>query len=293
MSTPFSDETRDSDDDEWVDSNSLPEKHVEGVAWNALATVECSNKDHKYYHDLRSALVLQNFDVDVVGQLVIHRCEPLKDAGGTKRYPTVTLPDNFQAFDKVLLTMTLFHPNSGHVYVRFPNLKDKVEQCRTSSGLWVKPSDGPFRMKKKALDKGTKQDVAFHLGGDFKFHVPGIEPCFAIVATPLEHGQLAMDKAIRSPPFMVHSKRQYDGTTPSKRRKKNKEVTKLKTDIAAAHSEKETLQQEDMRMSYVNTEHQRFMRRFKNNLTTLPEGPAKIALMYATRPVRTDEPVAL
>ena len=60
--------------------------------------------------------------------------------------------------------------------------------------VWVNPNDGPFRMKKKATDKTTNEDVAFRLGADYKFHTPGIEPCFVIVATPFDGSKFLFNK---------------------------------------------------------------------------------------------------
>ena len=279
-------------DDEWEDSPLSMVQVVHNVSWDTLSTFEYLHKGHKYYFELSETIELDNFGLTSGSQTVIHRCEPLKDNSGNKRYPTVKLPSHFNVYDKVILTMSLFHPNCGGVHVRFPDLKDKMQQCRGKNGLWVSPSNGPFRMKKKAIDKGTKRDTAFCLGGDFKFHTPGIEPCFVIVATPLENGVLATEKAIRSKPFLVRSKRQ-ERPGPHKRRKKTRELNKLDTDIQAARREKETLQREDMRMSYVNSEHTRFIAFLRNKFGPLPEGPSKIALMHATRPIKMEQTVAL
>jgi hypothetical protein len=200
-----------------------------------------------------------------------------------------------KAYTHVLLTMTLFHPNCGHVHVRFPDLKDKVEQHRSEQGLWINPRDGPFRMKKKALDKGTKEDVGYRLGGDFKFHTPGIEPSFVMVATPCDGSGLLMDKAVRSEHFLVRSKRQ-EQPGPRKRRKKAKEISKLETDIASARNERDLLQREDMRLKYVNTKHGAFLRRLQHkieNMTTLKGTTVDIALRHAVRPVHIDDTVSL
>jgi hypothetical protein len=284
-----------SSDDEWEETLPMTTApRVRTHTWDTLDTVEYQNKGHKYYNDLGDDIKLHNFGVNDSGRLVIHRCEPLKDPStGLKKYPTVVLPSSFDGYDKVLLTMSLFHPNCGHVYVRFPNLKDKVEQRRTKTGLWANPSNGPFRLKKKAIDKGTKDDVAFQLGVNFKFHVPGMEPCFVIVATPFENGRLVTNKAVRSKSFRVQSKRQHGQTNSRKRRKKSKEINKLNTDIQAAQREKEILQREDTRMSYVNTEHQRFMHNLRNKISSIPPGPAKIALLHASRSIKKETTVVL
>ncbi len=286
-------------DDEWeeVDAgDSSVYQMVPAVTWDTLNTFVYQSKDHKYYNSLGATLQLTNFGLTVESQKVIHRCEPLKDPRtGQKHYPTVALPPEMSAYTHVLLTMSLFHPNCGHVHVRFPDLKDKVEQHRSQRGLWVNPKDGSFRTKKKAVDKGTKEDVGYRLGADFKFHTPGIEPTFVIVATPCDSSGLLMDKAVRSKHFLVRSKRQ-EQPGPRKRRKKAKEINKLETDIAAARNQKELLQREDMRLNYVNSKHRGFLRHLKKKLSdsaALTDTTVGIALHHAVRPLHVDETVVL
>jgi hypothetical protein len=283
--------------DEWEESSyggTTLVQMVPTVTWTTLNTFVYQNKDYKYYNGLACTLPLVNFGITSDARKVIHRCEPLKDpTTGLKNYPTVTLPPEMKAYSHVLLTMVLFHPNCGHVRVRFPDLKDKVEQHRSEQGLWINTNDGPFRMKKKAVDKGTKEDVGYRLGADFKFHTPGIEPTFVMVATPCDVSGLLMDKAVRSEHFLVRSKRQ-EQPGPRKRRKKAKEISKLETDIAAARNEKQLLQREDMRLNYVNTKHGGFLRYLQKKLeTSLKDTTVGIALQHAVRPVTVDETVAL
>lgn len=278
-----------SSDDEWEDTRTVPT-----VPWNMLNTFVYQNDDHKYYNDLEAKLQLDNFGLTNDAQKVVHRCEPLKDpTTGEKRYPTLVFPSELKAYTRVLLTMSLFHPNCGHVHVRVPDLKDKVDQNRSDQGLWINPNDGPFRMKKKAIDKATKKDVAFWLGSDFKFHTMGIEPCFVVVATPCDGTALLMDKAVRSEHFLVLSKRQgHPG--PRKRRKKTKELNKLATDIAAARNEKERLYHEDMRLNYVNTKHRKFLLHLRKKLCDIPANTTTgIALHHAVREVKHGATVAL
>jgi hypothetical protein len=278
-----------SSEDEWEDSSFKVPKQAQTITvapWDTLSTYEYTRKDHKYYHGLKSTLKLENFGITSDGQKIIHRCEPLKDPrSGEKNYPTVTTDVGMLSYPRVLLNMALFHPNCGHVHVRFPDLKDKVDQHRSQRGIWVNPNDGPFRMKKKATDKTTKEDVAFRLGADYKFHTPGIEPCFVIVATPFDGSKFLFDKAIRSEHFIVRSKRQ-EQPGPRKRRKKAKELDKLETDIDAARNEKELLQREDARLHYMNTKHQNFLRNIGNNIKDIPEdSTVGIALRHAVRPI--------
>lgn len=290
-------DTTESSGDEWEEtlpSGPILVQDVPIVTWNTLNTFVYQKKDYKYYNGLACTLPLVNFGLTSDARTVIHRCEPLKDpATGQKHYPTVTLPHDMKAYSHVFLTMVLFHPNCAHVRVRFPDLKDKVEQHRSEQGLWINTNDGPFRMKKKAVDKGTKEDVGYRLGADFKFHTPGIEPTFIMVATPCDVSGLLVDKAVRSEHFLVHSKRQ-EQPGPRKRRKKAKEISKLETDIAASRNEKQLLHHEDMRLNYVNTKHGRFLRYLKKKLkTSIKDTTVGIALHHAVRPVHVDEMVAL
>lgn len=278
-----------SSEDEWEDSPvQVPTQAQTNlvVPWDTLGTFEYTPKDHKYYHGLKSTLKLENFGVTSDGQKIIHRCEPLKDPrSGEKHYPTLAFDSEMLSYQRVLLNMSLFHPKCGHVHVRFPDLKDKVDQHRSQRGLWINPNNGPFRMKKKATDKTTKEDVAFRLGADFKFHTPGIEPCFVIVATPFDGSKFLFDKAVRSEHFIVRSKRQ-EQPGHRKRRKKAKELDKLETDIAAARNEWELLQREDTRLHYMNSKHQQFLRYISNKIKDIPEdSTAGIALRHAVRPV--------
>ena len=120
-----------SSEDEWEDSPvEVPTQAQTNlvVPWDTLGTFEYTPKDHKYYHGLKSTLKLENFGVTSDGQKIIHRCEPLKDPrSGEKHYPTLVFDFEMLSYQRVLVIMTLFHPKCGHVHVRFPDLKDKVD----------------------------------------------------------------------------------------------------------------------------------------------------------------------
>lgn len=271
-------------DDEWENVVEVPQTNAP-ASWASVDAIEFAKGDHKYHIGLAASLALLNLD----GRL-LHRDEPVKG-----RYPTMEIPDTHRSYQRMLLTIALYHEGCEHVVVRFPNTKDKCVQYRGRSGLWINPSESPVvRLKKKAVDLQTREDLAFRLGADFKFHTNGNEPSFILVGTPFEDGRFWPDKAIRSEPFFVRSKRQErDQSVPHKRRKKARELQKLNTDIESARTQKDLLEQQDARMSYVMGQHTQFLKQLNRRTRTLPNGPAKIALLHATRALRMSDTVSL
>lgn len=279
-------------EDDWVDSEDESPPMTTPVLNTSFDTIDSmiiGQQTHLWQSRLTSSIVLENFDQQD-GSLVVNRCEPVKG-----NYPTFSFPTTYQQYNRVLLTTVLFHPGCEYVQVRFPDLKDKYSLHRSHNGLWVDPSaNDSFRMKKKATDKATYMDTAFRLGADFKFHTSGLEPCFVFIATPFQNGAFLTNKTIRSKSFFVRSKRQdrYTGG-PHKKRKKEKEVQKINTDIQAARSEKEVLVQQERRLRYLTSVNRHFLRQLRLKSELLPDGPVKIALMHATRPVESTEMVSL
>jgi len=276
-------------DDEWVDSEGLTSaRRVVPVPWSVLDGVPFPKGTHKYNEGLSETLGVDNIDMDN-GVLTILRCQPVKH-----RYPTIRFPDTYSQYSRVLVSMAMFHHGLEHVPVRFPDTKDKCEQHRSESGLWLNPSANlAVKLKKKATDKVTKKHVAFRVGSEFKFLTGELDPFFVIIATPFVNGAFQTEHAIRSKPFIVKSK-SSTSNRPPKRRKKARELDKLNTDIASARLEKQTLERDETRASYLITQHARFLQRLNQRAMELHEGPAKIALIHATRDiVKTAETVSL
>ena len=271
-------------DDEWEDVVEVPQTNAT-ASWATVDAVEFAKGGHKYHIDRPATLELLNLDGRVV-----HRDEGVKG-----RHPTLIIPGTHQRYPRLLLTLSLFHDGCEHVHVRFPNPKDKCEQYRGQSGLWINATKtSALRLKKKAVDHTTYEDLAFRLGADFKFHTHGIDPSFIVVATPFEDGRFWPDKAIRSEPFFVRSKRQERHQSgPHKRRKKARELQKINTDIESARTQKESLEQQNARSDYVMGQHTQFLKHLNRRTRTMPDGPAKIALLHATRMLKRADTVSL
>lgn len=279
------------DEEECEDvGTSNPVQAAAPLPWDTVNSVPFPKCTHKHNKGLDETLGVDNIDMDN-GVLTILRCQPVKH-----NYPTVRFPDEFRQYRRVLMTMTMFHHGLEHVPVRFPNTKDKCEQHRCKTGLWLNPSTNlTVKLKKKATDPVTKEHVAFSVGSDFKFLTGELDPFFVIIATPFVDGAFKTEHAIRSKPFVVKSKSSMSNNPgPQKRRKKARELDKLNTDIASARMEKHILERDETRLTYLMTQHRRFLKHLNRRTRTLPEGPAKIALAHATRDiVTTAETVSL
>ena len=261
---------------------------TQNVPWSALDSIDFATGSHQYHAEIPATLRVQHFE-NVDSVLTLHRCAPVKNC-----YPTVVVPSSHRQYSQMMLTIVLYKHGLEHVDVRFPDLKDKFEHFRGRHGIWINPSaNATVRMKKKAIDKDNN-NVGFRLGVDFHFLTNFIEPLFVIVATPFKDGRFCPKDAIRTPPFRVKSKRNgRSETVPHKRRKKALELHKLNTDIESARNQKDRLQREEARMSYLNNEDERFLRHLHQRAEALPDGPTKIALLYASRPFKKSETVSL
>lgn len=281
-----------SDDDGWGSDDEVAgaaAAPAANVPWSTADGVECPKSTHSEHEALPDTLQLVNFS-EKGGSFQVLRCKPVKESG----YPTVALPDALRGYQRVLLTMVMYHHGLEHLDVRFPNPKHKDHTYRGRSGLWVDASKTHVvGLLKKAVDKTTKQQLAFRLGTEFLFETGGIDPSFIMVATPLVNGQFKRELAVRSKPFFVKSKENDKNRGPHKRRKKAREVQQLNTDVESARGEKESLEQEHARMTYLNNQHAAFMRKLNTHARNLPEGPAKIALLHATRGFKTAATVSL
>ena len=270
-------------EDDWVDSDyTTIQQNIDDTRDSFVNSVAPSNGPdyaHSNYDALPEKIKLVNF-LSTDGIATIYRCEPVN-----KQYPTVDLGS--MDYKHVLLTMALFHNGCESVFVRFPDLKDKTSIHRSSYGLWVDAKqDHLFRIKKKATDLITKENTAFRLGGDFKFHTNDMEPRFIIIATPFENGVFLKDKAIRTCPFFVKSKRQERHlSNPAKKRKKEVEVQKILTDINTVETQKEKLQMQRGRLRYEISMTTRFFEKMYEEIGRCPDACTRIALEHAFRPL--------
>lgn len=280
-------------DDEWVDvAGPSLYQPVANETWAVADMVNFVKHPHKYHTRLPSTIGLENVNRDDSGMYRILRCKPVKG-----RYPQANFPSNFE-YTHVLMTMCLFHDNCTSTDVRFPDLKDKKSVCdhyRGRSGLWINTTNNrSIRMLKKKTDKQTNKARAFPIGKDYKFQTNNVEPCFVIVGTPYSQGKFLYDKAIRTPPFFVKSKGNGNNQpNTNKRRRKTKELMKLNTDIDSARNEKQSLERKQAHLGFLNQRHEQFMRELRTHVNQLDDGPAKVALLHATRGIVTAEKVCL
>ena len=289
-------------DDEWVESGSNVVTNTPNESEDFFNTTETITWDnvlskHGKYEAMGENIKLGNF-LSVDGIKTLYRCEPVE-----KKYPEIMFNGELTQYKHVLLTMALFHADCEHELIRVPDLKDKYTDLknaggvvdlsnetyvhRTEYGLWINGKQPrSIRFKKKATDPITKSDCAFRVGCAFKFVTNTAEPRQIIVATPFENGVLLKDKAIRSEPFFVKSKRQEkDQSRPTKRRKKEIEVQKILTDINTVNVQKTKLQSAKGRLEYQISVIEHFFANTGLKIAHMENGPAKIALQHAFRSV--------
>lgn len=259
-------------EDDWVDS-STP------TPWDTVDSIAKPSMSYSEQNNLPKGLVLQHF-MDNGNCVVLNRCEPVN-----KMYPTVVFPPAFQKFNNVLLSLVLFHHNGGNVLVRHPDLKDKIGLHRNKYGVFINPSCGEIRMKKKAVDKKTNQDLAFRLSADFKFHTKGVEPSFMFVATPFENGGYLSEQSICSKQFFVRSKRQDRHCATSNKRRKRSDIDKMITDIESTQRQLDLLMTLNRRLGCQNNTSCGLVKQLQRSLRQMPVGTTKLALEHAFRTV--------
>lgn len=275
-----------SSEDEWNDS-----AHVEPVQ-SRPEVPRVNIEDAKVpvwpqdrLESLPVQLSLIHFIHDETGH-ALFRCEP-----ANKHYPGISFDQARSS--KAHVSVRLFNSKS-QVQMRTPDIKTKgLEYIRTKSGIIV-DSKGTIHFKKKCLDKHTKKDLAFELGKSYLSHTGGITPQFVFVAVPFENGAYAQDKAFRSPPFRVFSKRQERFLQHKhKRQKTNVEIEKLNTDIDDAETTKRSLTQELRRLKFMSRENQVFFDEMRNMLHLIQNPTVKTALQYALRQDKSTEVATL
>ena len=227
------------------------------------------------------------------GRNYIYRCEP-----ALKKYPGTTIPEHMRGCSAILTCMYVVNGISGPVRVRLPDFKgkdvpsirrDDYPDCVFVEHLQLLKSH-TLSYVKKGQDKKTGKDTAFYLGKGFLSHTGNIDPQFVIVMVPFERGRLNYTKACRTCKFYVHSKRQ-EKTHPrrNKRVKKNTELLQVETNIREAQITLGSLRQELFRVRHRNTKYVDMCRQIKKHVSSLPDGPVKISVEFATRNFGMDE----
>jgi hypothetical protein len=289
-----------SDEDEWIDSDQTPNEPLKTTR-NVGIPIYTKSQREKMPETLKMLNV-----VEANGTNCIYRCEP-----ANKKYPGVQIPDDLKGNEAIMFTIELDNAVQEPVRTRLPNFKGKGVSFtrRQSPNQWrerigQEPVDdvvfinAPFQdvvyFKKKCQDKETGRDAAFELGGGFSSHTADITPQFTITATPFKHGKLLTDKAIRTKCFHVFSKRQDRHLVRSKKRRKiNTESLKIQTDITEAEIALNVLKQSLVSVQHQNNIYTTLYTEIKNRAQTLPNGPSKTALLYATKLKRKCESVEM
>jgi hypothetical protein len=287
-----------SSDDEWEETAvaSNPETNAIDTPHSVSRTPVVSDTLPVFeIKNLPKTLKIVNMEQEPDG-LKLYRCEPAKG-----NPPGLILSDELQRYAFLHVSIHLLN---GKVpkRMRLPDPKKKsIIICRCGQedesglfkehGAFISPSGlSTLFFKKKCVNK-QKLDTAFQLGKGFTSTTGGITPQFCIVVTPWSGHHLMTEKAVRTKSFYVFSKRQDRFLKVKKKRnRKNCEIERLDTDIAAAETTLSALQEKLLRLRHKNATAAQKMNTIRDVIVTMPESTAKIALVFSTRPVTQKDP---
>ena len=145
----------------------------------------------------------------------------------------VVTPKSMPQTRLVWVGLFLFDPAVTKI-VRFPPTGQK-NNVRAHGGIIGNPDDlfanGGLALVKQSV-RGTRNEVAFHLGKTFKSEIKSKQAQFVLCLVPMEGGEYMVNEGVRSEPFFVKSKR-TTGTlgTSGRQSTKQKEVLALKADF--------------------------------------------------------------
>lgn len=232
-------------------------------------------------------LGLENFVMDESGYN-LYRCEPAK-----KMNPTLCGLSQFSEYESVHISIRLLNAEKS-VVIRTPDLKRKcLNAHRLDQGVLVNAKkEHSVRFKKKCQDK-SGNDTAFELGKGFMSHTLGATPQFIFVAIPYCGGYVP-EKAVRSPPFRIFSKRQERFLEPKKkRRRKNVEIQKLDTDIQNAKATFHMMEQELRHAEFINGAMGAFFNQLRSHVANIEDDTTRIALEFALRCEQENETASM
>ena len=228
-------------------------------------------------------LHLTNF-VEKDGVITLYRCEAAKG-----KNPKVS-GMSAQPFQHIHIFICLFN-SAECIFMRTPDVKKNCQKPpfqhkRIDNGIRFSPSANSeyseIRFKKKCQDKQGNQ-TGFELGREYESYTKGTTPQFVFIAVPYVNGYIK-EKAVRSPPFRILSKRQERFLNPTqKRRRKNTVVQKLDTDIINANSTLRMVQNDLRHQKFVNSAMQNFFAHLGTLTGHLQNETAKISIDFALR----------
>ena len=239
------------------------------------------------------SLHLTNF-VQQGGVTTLFRCEAAKG-----KNPQVSGLSAL-SFQQIHIFTCLFNSRDC-IFMRTPDVKKNCqkptfEHERTDEGIRFSPSANPeyneIRFKKKCQDKQGNQ-TGFELGREYESYTRGTTPQFVFIAVPYANGYIK-EKAVRSVPFRILSKRQERFLqSTQKRRRKNTVVEKLDTDIVNAKSTLRMVQTELRHENIVNSAMQDFFAQLGGLTDQLQNETAKISIGFALRKKQVAETASM
>ena len=255
--------------------------------------------DRKACDALPEKVPLHNFTKEDYGN-VLYRCE-----SANKEYPTIVLNDTLRAFPSLWITVQLYNA-STKANMRTPNLKTKsVEKYRFGDGLLVRANTQELSFKKKSVKNVTvsingeqrtvAKDFAFSLSRRFASFTDGEDAQFVFIVVPFD-GRFLVDKAVRSEPFTINSKRQENRLGKrAKRRKRNVYIEKLDTDIHCAQCTLNQLNHEAERRGLMVKQFDTCFQQLNRlvRLRSLKDPTMRLALEFALRDVKEEETASL
>lgn len=280
-------------------SSPLPFREIVGL----FETETVPTFSRKSCEGLLEEIPLRNFTKEDYGN-VLYRCE-----SANKKYPGIELNDALRTFPALWITVQLFNATTKK-NMRTPDLKTKaeekaIEQYRSVDGLLVRPDRSEIFFKKKSVKKvsvvvGEEQrlvakDFAFSLGSRFESFTDEEDAQFVFVVVPFDR-RFVVEKAVRSEPFTIKSKRQEKRLGHrTKRRKRNAYIEKLDTDIHCAECTLRQLKDDSRRLELMLAQFDSCFRQLNSlvRLRSLKDPTMRLALEFALRGVEEDETASL
>lgn len=293
-------------DSEWVDDvlesiGANPEKReVEKrvVSLPSLSILERENIPQK--------LRLENFCENESGSTSESGRELRRDEAIRGKWPGVSgLKDVYKDKEQVHLYTFLWNSNK-EVQTRTPDIKQTqgsfIERAREKEKCAVLDlgDRDTIYFKKKCIrqikcektGKVENMDVGFELSGDFAAYTAG-KPYFCFVAVPWDNGYF-IDRAVRSQPFFVRSKRQGRYLNPKKRKtRKWAEIQKLETDKRNAKTTLQELNEKITHYDFANSATDAFFELLRVHIPHVRNDTARTALEFALRATKENDTVSM
>ena len=258
--------------------------------------------DRKACENLPEEIPLQHFTKEDYGN-VLYRCE-----SANKKYPAIVFSDALRSSPALWITVQLFNATTKK-NMRTPDIKtnagDGLEKHRSGDGLLVRPNRAKLSFKKKSVkrvnvfvdgeQRMVAKDFAFSLSARFESFTDEEDAQFVFVAVPFD-GRFVVEKAVRSEPFIIKSKRQEKRLGHrTKRRKRNAYIEKLDTDIHCAECTLRQLNDQSRRLELIISQFDTCFRQLNSlvRLRSLTDPTMRLALEFALRDVEEEETASL